>query len=95
MRKSNHSSYAALLDRLRTVIAYDRICVLDAGQVAVSATQNLVDVTLIFESQEFDTPMKLYANPDGIFRGMCDRSSIDEDDIKLASKLRAVEELPD
>ena len=26
----------ASLDRLRTIISYDRICVLDAGQIAVS-----------------------------------------------------------
>uniref|UniRef100_A0A8H7Y0W3 ABC transporter n=1 Tax=Psilocybe cubensis TaxID=181762 RepID=A0A8H7Y0W3_PSICU len=55
--------------RLRTIIAYDRICVLDAGQIA-----------------EFDTPANLYEKPDGIFRGMCERSSITIDDIKLASK---------
>ena len=37
-------------------------------------------------SQEFDTPEQLYSIPDGIFRGMCDRSSITIDDIKNASK---------
>jgi len=26
----------SILDRLRTIISYDRICVLDAGQIAVS-----------------------------------------------------------
>jgi len=36
--------------------------------------------------QEFDTPVKLYENTDGIFRGMCERSSISLDDIKLAVK---------
>ncbi|PPQ72540.1 hypothetical protein CVT26_004018 [Gymnopilus dilepis] len=55
--------------RLRTIISYDRICVLDAGHVA-----------------EFDTPTNLYAKPDGIFRGMCERSSITMDDIKSAAK---------
>ncbi|KDR78885.1 hypothetical protein GALMADRAFT_244528 [Galerina marginata CBS 339.88] len=55
--------------RLRTIISYNRICVLDAGQVA-----------------EFDTPANLYTNPNGIFRGMCERSSITLDDIKLAAK---------
>jgi hypothetical protein len=40
-------------------------------------------------AQEFDTPEKLYAMPDGIFRGMCERSSITLDDIKSAAKLRA------
>ncbi|KIJ66691.1 hypothetical protein HYDPIDRAFT_26121 [Hydnomerulius pinastri MD-312] len=55
--------------RLRTIISYDRICVLDAGVIA-----------------EFDTPANLYAIPNGIFRGMCDRSSIALDDIISASK---------
>ncbi|EMD34148.1 hypothetical protein CERSUDRAFT_117637 [Gelatoporia subvermispora B] len=57
--------------RLRTIIGYDRICVMDAGQIA-----------------EYDTPAKLYGIPDGIFRGMCDRSSITLDDIKLAEKAK-------
>lgn len=55
--------------RLRTIISYDRICVLDAGKIA-----------------EFDTPSQLYLKTSGIFRGMCDRSSITLDDIRLASK---------
>ncbi|KAG7451066.1 ABC transporter [Guyanagaster necrorhizus] len=55
--------------RLRTIISYDRICVLDAGEIA-----------------EFDTPSQLYQKTSGIFRGMCDRSSITIDDIRLASK---------
>ncbi|KAI6039823.1 ABC transporter [Pisolithus marmoratus] len=50
--------------RLRTIISYDRICVLDAGTIA-----------------EFDTPANLYSIPNGIFRGMCERSSISFDDI--------------
>ncbi|RDB25853.1 Oligomycin resistance ATP-dependent permease YOR1 [Hypsizygus marmoreus] len=55
--------------RLRTIISYDRICVLDAGQIA-----------------EFDTPVQLYNITNGIFRGMCDRSSITLDDLKVAAK---------
>ncbi|KAG2058537.1 hypothetical protein BDR06DRAFT_1004242 [Suillus hirtellus] len=55
--------------RLRTIIGYDRICVMDAGTIA-----------------EFDTPVNLFAMPDGIFRGMCERSSITLDDILSASK---------
>ncbi|KAJ7593418.1 ABC transporter [Mycena floridula] len=57
--------------RLRTIISYDRICVLDAGEIA-----------------EFDAPARLFDIPDGIFRGMCDRSSITLEDIKIASKSR-------
>ncbi|EIW84231.1 P-loop containing nucleoside triphosphate hydrolase protein [Coniophora puteana RWD-64-598 SS2] len=53
--------------RLRTIISYDRICVLDSGRIA-----------------EFDTPDALYAKTDGIFRGMCDESSISLDDIQNA-----------
>ncbi|KAH8989225.1 ABC transporter [Lactarius hatsudake] len=56
--------------RLRTIISYDRICVLDDGKIA-----------------EFDVPEALYAQ-DGIFRGMCERSSITLEDIRLARKER-------
>ncbi|KAI9463348.1 ABC transporter [Lactarius psammicola] len=52
--------------RLRTIISYDRICVLDDGKIA-----------------EFDVPEVLYAR-DGIFRGMCERSSITLEDIRGA-----------
>ncbi|KAF8557120.1 P-loop containing nucleoside triphosphate hydrolase protein [Imleria badia] len=55
--------------RLRTIISYDRICVLDAGTIA-----------------EFDTPANLFSTPGGIFRGMCDRSSISREDILSAAK---------
>ncbi|KAH7334391.1 ABC transporter [Rhizoctonia solani] len=57
--------------RLKTIIGYDRICVLDAGQIA-----------------EFDTPMALYKRTDGIFRSMCERSSITAEDISNASSSR-------
>ena len=53
--------------RLRTILAYDRICVCDDGRVA-----------------ELDTPLNLFANTDGLFRGMCDRSGIDEKAIRDA-----------
>lgn len=55
--------------RLRTIISYDRICVLDAGTIA-----------------EFDTPTNLFAIQNGIFRGMCETSSITLDDIMSASE---------
>ncbi|KAF5392368.1 hypothetical protein D9757_001460 [Collybiopsis confluens] len=57
--------------RLRTIMSYDRICVLDAGQIS-----------------EFDTPANLYQDSNGIFRSMCERSSITLDDIRLAAKAR-------
>jgi len=53
--------------RLRTILGYDRVCVMDQGKVA-----------------EFDTPLNLYYNTDGIFRSMCDRSGILEKDIRAA-----------
>ena len=60
----------AFLDRLRTIISYDRICVLDNGKIV-----------------EFGVPEDLYAQ-DGIFRGMCERSSITLEDIRGAGKER-------
>jgi ATP-binding cassette subfamily C (CFTR/MRP) protein 1 len=48
--------------RLRTIINYDRICVMDQGTIA-----------------ELDTPHALYARG-GIFRGMCDKGGIREED---------------
>lgn len=69
--------YTALLncclDRLRTIIGYDRICVMDAGTIA-----------------EFDTPENLFLKTDGIFHGMCERSSITLDDITWAAKARPI-----
>ena len=77
------------LDRLRTIISYDRICVLDAGQIVVSF---LFTSFLRFQTQclfqEFDTPANLFALSDGIFRGMCEQSAITLDDIKLVRKGR-------
>ncbi|KAF8622837.1 hypothetical protein AX15_006712 [Amanita polypyramis BW_CC] len=54
--------------RLRTIISYDRICVLDTGQIA-----------------EFGTPERLFNIPNGIFKGMCEQSSITLEDIKHAA----------
>ena len=62
------STLLCIAHRLKTIIGYDRICVLDAGQIA-----------------EFDSPARLYEQPHGIFRSMCDRSSITLDDIRYAS----------
>ncbi|KAI0300742.1 ABC transporter [Russula brevipes] len=57
--------------RLRTIISYDRICVMDNGNIA-----------------EFDTPDVLHAQ-NGIFRAMCEHSSITLEDIRRARKERA------
>ncbi|KAF1845861.1 uncharacterized protein K460DRAFT_285143 [Cucurbitaria berberidis CBS 394.84] len=53
--------------RLKTIINYDRICVMDAGQIA-----------------ELDTPLHLY-DQGGIFKGMCDRSGIQRQDLVAQS----------
>jgi ABC-type multidrug transport system fused ATPase/permease subunit len=58
-------------DRLRTILSYDRVVVLDAGRI-----------------HELDSPEKLYQNPAGIFRMMCERSSIDLEDIRQARRDR-------
>ncbi|GME73102.1 unnamed protein product [Ambrosiozyma monospora] len=49
--------------RLKTIIKYDRIMVLEEGEV-----------------EEFDTPLNLFQNENGIFRSMCDVSHITADD---------------
>ncbi|KAI9439887.1 ABC transporter [Lactarius indigo] len=56
--------------RLRTIISYDRICVLDNGKIA-----------------EFGVPEVLYEQ-EGIFRGMCEHSSITLEDIRSSRKER-------
>ncbi|KAF9234111.1 ABC protein [Melanogaster broomeanus] len=65
--------------RLRTIISYDRILVLDAGEVAVSRPfyQYL---------EEFDTPYNLYQRERGLFRGMCERSNISLIDIEVGKR---------
>ena len=52
--------------RLKTIIGYDRICVIDHGKVA-----------------EMDTPLTLF-DAGGMFRGMCDESSISREIIEAA-----------
>ena len=51
--------------RLKTVINYDRICVMEQGRIA-----------------ELDTPLRLWQEEGGIFRGMCDRSGIRREDFE-------------
>ena len=54
--------------RLRTIIGYERICVMDAGGIA-----------------ELGPPLDLWRRHGSIFRGMCDRSGIREEDIRRAA----------
>ena len=58
--------------RLRTIVGYDRVCVLDAGRIA-----------------ELGTPLELWRRPGGIFRSMCDRSGVREEDIRVATTTAA------
>ena len=57
-----------MIDRLRTIISYDRVCVMDNGNIA-----------------EFDAPDVLHGQ-NGIFRAMCEHSSITLEDIYRARK---------
>ncbi|CAI4494620.1 CPI_1c_G0022610.mRNA.1.CDS.1 [Saccharomyces cerevisiae] len=54
--------------RLKTIVKYDRILVLEKGEVA-----------------EFDTPWTLFSQEDSIFRSMCSRSGIVENDFENRS----------
>ncbi|KAL1732291.1 P-loop containing nucleoside triphosphate hydrolase protein [Schizophyllum commune] len=74
-REFRDRTILCIAHRLRTIIGYDRICVLDAGQIA-----------------EFDSPAALFEKSDGIFRSMCERSSITLEDIKMAAKSRINDE---
>ncbi|KAI0768143.1 ABC protein [Trametes elegans] len=60
-----HKTLLCIAHRLRTIVTYDRILVMDDGKIA-----------------EFDTPSNLYKRPDGIFRGMCERSGITLEEIE-------------
>jgi hypothetical protein len=60
-----------MVDRLRTIISYDRVCVMDDGNIA-----------------EFDAPDVLHGQ-NGIFRQMCEHSSITLEDIRRARSERA------
>ncbi|KAJ7865952.1 P-loop containing nucleoside triphosphate hydrolase protein [Mycena leptocephala] len=58
--------------RLRTIISYDRILVLDAGKIAAS------------QRREFDTPLNLFNRNESLSRSLCDKSNITSGDIEKA-----------
>ncbi|KAJ7639312.1 ABC protein [Roridomyces roridus] len=62
----NHT-LICIAHRLRTILSYDRILVLDGGKIV-----------------EFDTPLNLFSNMEGIFRSLCDKSNISSGDIEKA-----------
>ena len=49
--------------------------------------------SLSIRLQELDSPAALFEKSDGIFRSMCERSSITLEDIKMAAKSRINEDL--
>lgn len=73
-RAFRNRTVLCIAHRLRTVLWYDRICVMDAGQVA-----------------ELDTPLRLYQKRDGLFREMCQKAGISEEQIILATQLSRAE----
>ena len=60
--------------RLRTVIDYDRLIVLDKGQVRRCPTRRRDNTLTTIQVVEFDTPLNLIEKEDGIFRSMCLKS---------------------
>ncbi|KAI0342903.1 ABC transporter [Trametopsis cervina] len=68
----NDRTILCIAHRLRTIIGYDKICVMDAGTIAEFDTP-----ANLFASSS-----------DGIFRTMCERSGITLDDIVFARKER-------
>ncbi|KAF2268084.1 P-loop containing nucleoside triphosphate hydrolase protein [Lojkania enalia] len=69
-RAFRNRTVLCIAHRLRTVLWYDRICVMDAGQVA-----------------ELDTPLQLFRQNDGIFREMCLKLGITEQQIVHATEI--------
>ena len=59
----SHCTILCIAHRLKTIIDYDRILVLDKGEIA-----------------EFDQPKTLYQQEGSIFRSMCDKSGVSEED---------------
>ena len=51
--------------RLKTIIDYDKVLVLDAGEI-----------------KEFDTPYSLFSKSDSIFRSLCDKAKIKDQDFE-------------
>ena len=79
------------LDRLRTIVSYDRILVMDHGSVAVSTDLVMpglldADRKKICCHQEFDTPIALFRRESSIFRSLCQESGIVLTDIEECAR---------
>ncbi|KAK7203382.1 ABC multidrug transporter [Myxozyma melibiosi] len=70
VREFSHCTILCIAHRLKTIIGYDKILVLDGGKVA-----------------EFGPPRELFGMDDGIFRAMCTKSGIQDEDFEVARRL--------
>jgi ATP-binding cassette, subfamily C (CFTR/MRP), member 1 len=77
-------------DRLRTILSYDRIIVVDAGEIAVCFILCLIAFSgPHIPNQEFDTPLNLY-DQGGIFHSLCKKSTLSRKDIEFEQQLHKV-----
>jgi ABC-type multidrug transport system ATPase subunit len=74
--------------RLRTVIDYDRLIVLDKGQVCSSTFASATPSDLSLQIVEFDTPYNLIQKEEGTFRQMCLKSGTFAE-LEAAAKAKA------
>lgn len=89
LREFKHKTLLCIAHRLRTIINYQRIVVMDQGRIAVRHTIHKFDIIVLIPwpptcIQEFDTPLNLFDQKGGIFRSMCETSQITRKDIEAA-----------
>ncbi|GMM42117.1 hypothetical protein DAHU10_030270 [Hanseniaspora uvarum] len=60
-----NTTILTIAHRLKTIIDYDKVLVLDAGEI-----------------KEFDTPYSLFSKSDSIFRSLCDKAKIKDQDFE-------------
>nr|XP_018264326.1 uncharacterized protein I303_02491 [Kwoniella dejecticola CBS 10117]OBR86484.1 hypothetical protein I303_02491 [Kwoniella dejecticola CBS 10117] len=73
-REFRGKTLLCIAHRLRTIISWDKILVMNAGEI-----------------EEFDTPLRLF-DTDGLFRSMCEKSSITREDIVQARQAELQDE---
>ncbi|WWC59914.1 uncharacterized protein I303_102476 [Kwoniella dejecticola CBS 10117] len=86
-REFRGKTLLCIAHRLRTIISWDKILVMNAGEIEVSWGGKIV----VDSSQEFDTPLRLF-DTDGLFRSMCEKSSITREDIVQARQAELQDE---